>query len=121
MQDRSRCLSITEVQAAVARAFGVSTSQMLSRRRLRHLAHARQAAMYLCRELAGGGRLGHRRQAGSFPRIGLAFARDHTSVIHACKAVARRRLRDLDLARQLDEVIRDLTQSSAIRKPIGAA
>ena len=47
---------------------------------------------YLSRELAGGGWTGRRRQAASFPRIGLAFARDHTSVLHACNVVARRRL-----------------------------
>jgi chromosomal replication initiator protein len=121
MEDGPGCLSIIEVQQAVARAFGLNLSQMLSRRRLRRISNARQAAMYLCRELAGRGRLGRRRQAGSFSRIGLAFARDHTSVIHACRAVARRRLHDLDLARRLDEVVRILAQSSSGRKPIGAA
>lgn len=121
MEDGPRCLSITEIQQAVARAFGLSVSQMLSRRRLRHVSHARQAAMYLCRELAAAGWLGRRRLAGSFPRIGLAFARDHTSVIHACNAVARRRLHDLELARRLDEVAHKLTQSPARHSSIRAA
>lgn len=117
MNDGQRCLSIAEIQRAVADAFGLSISQMLSRQRLRHIARARQAAMYLCREFGRSGRLGHRRQAGSFPRIGLAFSRDHTSVIHACRAVERRRLYDLELARRLDAVACDLIQVSAIKPP----
>jgi chromosomal replication initiator protein len=112
--DGPRCLSIAEIQQAVARAFGVSVSEMLSRRRMRHVARARQAAMYLCRELGCRGQLGYRRQVGSFPRIGLAFARDHTSVIHACKAVARRRLYDFELAGRLDEVVRELSRPPAL-------
>lgn len=120
MEDRPGCLSIPEIQQAVARTFGLSLPQMLSRGRPRDVAHARQAAMYLCRELAAGGWLGRRRAAGSFPRIGRAFARDHTSVIHACNAVARRRLHDRELARRLDEVVGRLTQSAAHRASIGA-
>lgn len=119
MDDELRCLSIADIQQTVAHAFGLSTGQMLSRCRLGYIARARQAAMYLCRELAAGGHLGRRSEAGSFPRIGLAFARDHTSVIHACKAVARRRLYDLDLARRLDMAARILVQESESRVGIG--
>lgn len=121
MNDPIRRLSIADIQHAVARSFGLSTDQMLSRRRSRRIAGARQAAMYLCRELANGGRLGHRRQAGSFPRIGLAFGRDHTSVIHACDAVARRRLHDPNLALKLDALARDLTQLSPAHKAAPAS
>src|SRR5271169_2278004 len=88
MEDRPGCISIADVQRAVARAFCLSISEMLSRKRRHRLAGARQVAMYLSRELAGGGWMGRRRQAASFPRIGMAFARDHTSVIHACNVVA---------------------------------
>ena len=37
----------------------------------------RQVAMYLAREIAG----------LSLPRIGAAFDRDHTTVLHACRKV----------------------------------
>lgn len=120
MNQPARSISIGEIQRAVARAFGLSIGEMLSRRRLQRLAHARQVAMYLSRELAGGGRSG-RRRAASFPRIGLAFARDHSSVIHACNVVTRRRLRDCELARLLDELTRELTdQSRPNRQPYTA-
>jgi chromosomal replication initiator protein len=119
MKDRPGCISIVDVQHAVARAFCLSASEMLSRKRRHRLACARQVAMYLSRELAGGGWLGRRPQAASFPRIGMAFARDHTSVIHACNVVARRRQDDADFARLLDRIAHELT--AAAQKPAQAA
>ena len=119
MEDRPACISITDVQHAVARAFCLSISEMLSRKRRHRLTGARQVAMYLSREMAGGGWTGRRRQAASLSRIGIAFARDHTSVIHACNVVARRRLADADFARLLDRIARELT--AAALKPAQAA
>jgi chromosomal replication initiator protein len=119
MEDHPASISIGDVQHAVARAFCLSVGEMLSRKRRRRLAAARQVAMYLSRELADGGWTGRRRQAASFPRIGMAFARDHTSVIHACNVVARRRLADADLSRLLDRIVCELT--AAAHKPAQAA
>jgi hypothetical protein len=39
----------------------------------------------------------------------MAFARDHTSVIHACNAVARRREADPEFARLIDRIVHQLT------------
>jgi hypothetical protein len=119
MEDRPGCISIADVQHAVARAFCLNIGEMLSRKRRHRLASARQVAMYLSREMAGGGWMGRRRQAASFPRIGMAFERDHTSVIHACNVVARRRLADADFARTLERIARDLAATA--RKPVHAA
>jgi chromosomal replication initiator protein len=119
MENRPGCISILDVQHAVARAFCLSLGEMLSRQRRNRLTGARQVAMYLSRELAGGGWMGRRRQAASFPRIGMAFARDHTSVIHACQVVARRRQADPEFARLLDRITRELT--AAAHKPAQAA
>ena len=109
METRRACISIADVQHAVARTFRLSVGEMLSRKRRHRLVGARQVAMYLSRELAGGGWTGPRRLAASFPRIGMAFARDHTSVIHACNAVARRRNADPEFARLLDRIAHELT------------
>ena len=121
MEDKPRCISILDVQRAVARAFCLSTGELLSRKRSYHLVRARQIAMYLSRELAGGGWLGRRRQAASFPRIGIAFERDHSSVIHACNVIARRRLFDVDLATLLDRITRELTEETHTHKRAQAA
>jgi chromosomal replication initiator protein len=119
MEDRPVCISIPDVQHAVARAFCLNLADMLSRQRRHRLTGARQVAMYLSRELAGGGFRGRRRQAASFPRIGMAFARDHSSVIHACQVVARRRLADAELAGLIERITRELT--AAAHKPAPAA
>jgi chromosomal replication initiator protein len=111
MESCAELVSITDVQRAVARAFRLGLGEMLSRARHNRVACARQVAMYLCRELAGGP-AGRRRSAASFPRIGKAFARDHTSVIHACNVVARRRVAEAGFAQLLDTIVRDLNAAS---------
>ena len=110
MNSERRLISIPEVQAAVAQMFHLSRAQLLSRSRRQNIAHARQIAMYLSRELTGrpGGHAdadsAARGPSASFPRIGIAFGRDHSSVIHACNRVARRRTIDADFAKLLDRL-----------------
>jgi chromosomal replication initiator protein len=54
--------------------FGISREEMLSKSRTRQISHARQVAMYLCRDLTD----------MSLPRVGAVFGgRDHTTVLHA--------------------------------------
>src|SRR4051812_11184752 len=78
----------TQIQELVAVSYGLHPRSMISSERTRHVAHPRQVAMYLTRELT------HR----SLPSIGAAFGhRDHTTVIHAIKAVEQR-MRDDPLA-----------------------
>ena len=121
---RARNISISEIQDAVARAFRVSRSELLSRNRRRHIACARHIAMYLSRELAGRkstpslaspppareaspGCL-ETRSRTSYPRIGIAFCRNHSSVIHACQSVERRRRLDDVFARLIEGLERDV-------------
>jgi len=109
---------IDEVQSRVANAFALSRSELLSRSRRRPVALARQVAMYLCRDLAQ--RSGGRSRWASFPRIGIAFARDHSSVIHACHVVTERRARDRGLAELLDELTRELRPATPLIAEGGA-
>jgi len=60
--------------------FGLSDDEIRSASRSRPLVHARQIAMYLCRELTD----------LSLPRIGDRFGgRDHSTVIHADKKIRK--------------------------------
>ncbi|UCC68195.1 MAG: chromosomal replication initiator protein DnaA [Armatimonadota bacterium] len=71
-------LSIARVQELVAEHFNFSVPQLTARTRRRDVVHARQVAMYLCRELL----------SSSYPRIARAFGgKDHTTVIHACARI----------------------------------
>jgi chromosomal replication initiator protein len=69
--------SIEAVQEAVASAFGVSRRELLSTARTARITKARQVAMYLSRELT----------ESSSSAIGVAFQRDHTTVLHAIRVV----------------------------------
>jgi len=70
------------VEAAVAAALGVQLHDMRAPTRCRaHIAFARQVAMYLAHVSFG----------LSFTDIGKCFARDRTTVAHACRLVEDRR------------------------------
>ena len=81
-------LLITHIQALVAAYYKVPVRSMVSAQRSREFAHPRQTAMYLAAELT----------PKSLPDIGRRFGgRDHTTVIHAIKAVQRRMLEDAEI------------------------
>lgn len=76
-QPTSREADVDAIIGRVASAFGVSEKELRSASRLRSVLVPRQVAMYLARELVG----------LSLPRIGAAFDRDHTTVLHACRKI----------------------------------
>jgi chromosomal replication initiator protein len=114
-EPRPRPISIGEVQALVAREFKVDSAELSAPTRRQHVACARHVAMYLSRELAGPPRRRPGGASASFPRIARAFCRDHSSVIHACAAVARRRCADAGFARLLDRLIGQLAAPSGAK------
>ena len=72
--------TVDEIQDAAAQAFGVTREELLARDRTPRVAFARQVAMYLARELT----------AETLPAIGRRFGgRNHTTVLHAHKRIAR--------------------------------
>lgn len=73
---------------ATAEAAGLRPATLMGRSREPRIVQPRQVAMALCRELPG----------ASLPRIGRIFRRDHTTVLHACRAVAARMDDDLAAA-----------------------
>lgn len=73
-------ITISQIQRTVASFYGIKVEHMIGSSKSFRYAHPRQVAMVLCRELT----------PHSLPKIGAHFNRDHTTVIHAPKAVARR-------------------------------
>jgi chromosomal replication initiator protein len=65
---------------AVARYYGLAFRDLRARTRVALFAEARRVACYLLRTLTN----------LSFPQIGLYLRRDHSTVISACRSVARR-------------------------------
>lgn len=96
---------------AAQEVFRVSSSEVLSPRRSRRVVRARQVGMVLARELVG----------ASLPKVGNHFNRDHTTVLHAERAIADLRIvspeirERYDLARCLAYIVAD-NQAEAIRR-----
>lgn len=97
---QERALSIPNIQKVVADYSQLRVADLLSKRRTRHLARARQLAMALTKELT----------THSLPEIGDAFGgRDHTTVLHACRLIAELRETDGKTREDWDKLIRALT------------
>lgn len=78
---------VQRIKRAVSDYYRVSMIDLESARRSRYIAHPRQVAMFLA----------HERSPLSLANIGRQFGnRDHTTVIHAIKAVRRRIAEDED-------------------------
>jgi len=76
---KPRQITAELILSSTAERFNLSVDQLQSRSRTRNLVHARQIAMYVCRELTD----------LSYPQIGREFGgRDHTTVIHAYDKVS---------------------------------
>jgi chromosomal replication initiator protein len=72
--------SVSTIQDAVCSVLDVPRSAMLSAGRTAAVSHARQIAMYLARELTD----------LSLADIARQFGRDHTTILHATRAVSAR-------------------------------
>jgi chromosomal replication initiator protein len=100
--------SIEAIQDAVGSVLGVSRADMLSSRRTPQVARARQLAMYLTRELT----------SLSLAQIAREFGRDHTTVLHAVRAVAGRLDPGTETTEALGKVHRLLGTSQAQSTPL---
>jgi chromosomal replication initiator protein len=79
---QNRQISIENIQKTVADYYKIRISDMHSKKRSRAVARPRQVAMALAKELT----------QMSLPEIGTNFGgRDHTTVLHACRQVAKLR------------------------------
>lgn len=72
--------SCREISAATAGHYQIPLDKLMGKSRDRKYSHPRQMAMYLSRMMTG----------KSFPDIGAAFNRDHTTVLHARRCVFAR-------------------------------
>lgn len=71
---------IERIKQAVARHFKIDPIWMVDHNSCWSVARPRMIAMYVSRTVVG----------ASFPVIGKHFAKDHTTVLHACRAVSSR-------------------------------
>ncbi len=86
------------IQKTVAEFFHIRLADLKSKKRTQHIAFCRQVAMYLCRKLT----------SSSFPVIGEAFGRDHSTVIHAFNLIQRRVTNDSAFRLSIEKIEREL-------------
>jgi chromosomal replication initiator protein len=91
-RNHNKIITLDEIQKKIAEYYNIKMADMHSARRSRDITRPRQIAMYLSKRLT----------AKSLPEIGRSFGgRDHTTVIHAVKAVDKLQLADPSIAEDL--------------------
>ena len=91
----TKSVSIDDVIQNVSETLDVPEKKLIGRGRKMEIARARQVAMFLSREIVG----------ASLENIGLHFGgRDHTTVIHACRAVKGKMGEKADFRRKVDGI-----------------
>ena len=86
--------SVAAIQGAVCSVLDVSQSTLLSSSRRAAISRARQIAMYLSREMT----------PLSLADIARQFDRDHTTILHAIRAVSARAATDADVSDTIHRV-----------------
>jgi hypothetical protein len=98
-----------EIEAAIVRNFNVPRELFYSKCRNRPVAHPRQLAMFLTREMIG----------MTLEQIARRHNRDHTTVIHGIKAAQKRLANDPALALKVDAIRRVIRDNA--RKPANSS
>lgn len=99
LRDKEHTCTVESIQKTVASYYNLSIAELKSPRRVKSFAFPRQIAMYLCKKLAG----------SSFPEIGNKFGgKDHTTVMHACRKIARLLQSDTRLQNDVSSLERTL-------------
>jgi len=102
---------ISEIKEAVREYYGLTEEQFLNPSSARRYSGPRQVAMWFASWMTD----------KSYPQIGKAFGRDHTTVIHARKAVEARRSGLVDDIRAIKALIeRAVERRDIYRAPIAS-
>ncbi len=97
---QDKLVTIENIQKTAAEYFKIRVADLLSKRRSRSIARPRQIAMALAKELTN----------HSLPEIGDAFGgRDHTTVLHACRAIEELRKTNAALQQDFQNLLRILS------------
>ncbi len=94
-------LSFEDIVKRVSKLTNVPEKEIVGARRTKHIAEARQVAIYLCREILN----------NSLSSIGLYFGgRDHTTIMHACQKIESRLSSDLHLQNLVNSARQELNR-----------
>ncbi|MDD4803165.1 MAG: chromosomal replication initiator protein DnaA [Syntrophomonas sp.] len=96
---RPKKITIECIQKEVCSFYGISLTELLSKKRNKQLVYPRQVAMFLCRKLTD----------ASFPLIGDQFGgRDHTTVMHSVDKIEKEKKESPELTSALEKLSNQL-------------
>lgn len=85
-------LTILDIQKQVEGFYKVSHTELVGKKRTKNIAHARQVAIYLCREMLD----------TSYAAIGKEFGRDHTTVLYSVDNVKEKTRASKEVREEID-------------------
>jgi chromosomal replication initiator protein len=85
-------LTAKKIMLVVSEHFNINIKDLVGTKRHQHIAHARQVAMYLCRQML----------SFSYPSLGRSFGgKDHSTVLYSVKKIEQLQEDDLELKQLL--------------------
>ena len=88
-------ISLSKIKKIVSEYYDIELEALSQKIRTKEIAHARQVAMFLARDLTN----------FSLPKIGESFGnRDHTTVMHACDKIRSELSKNADLRSDLNQI-----------------
>lgn len=107
---RGSPMRLLRILDLVSEAYDVSQTEILGQRRFKSVARARLCAMWLAR----------RATEMSYPQIGAALSRDHTTVMSGCVAHGRLMLRDPSVKARTEAILFEVMRKEPVRHGPGA-
>lgn len=97
--DRHKEITVELIQKTVADYFDLKLIDLKSEKRIKNIVHARQIAIWFCREMT----------KSSYPDIGQKFGgKDHSTVIHSYKKIDKSITDEPKVSKTIDEIRRIL-------------
>lgn len=93
-------ITIDDIQRVVAEYYSIKVADLKGKQRKQSIVRPRQMAMSLAKELT----------EYRLPAIGQAFGKDHSTVIHAYRAIAKLRLENSELDQEYNILVKTLSQ-----------
>lgn len=92
---KSKTISIENIIYCVASYYKLSENSILSKKRTKEVAFARQVAMYLAKELTN----------STLETIGLNFGgKDHATVLYSCNSIKEQIKNNSEIAKQIEDI-----------------
>ena len=101
LKEPKKLITVDFIQRCIAEEFGLTLSELKTKRRTKTIVLPRQIAMYLSRELTD----------LSLPEIGKCFGgKDHTTVLHSYNKIKEKMCEDVLLKEKVERVIQTIQQ-----------